>query len=225
MEDHAGDVQSGDKQGESMRAVIIANGQFPRKEYPRYLLASADILVCCDGALVTLEKQGIVPYAVVGDMDSVCHRALKRFNGVVVDDRDQDTNDLTKAFNYLTENFPDVEELHILGATGRSEAHTLGNMSLLMEYQQRCPQIRMDMVSDYSTILAVTDTETLFVGQGRRVSVFSPDTSLKICSEGLKWPLDNVVFDNWWKATLNLANSDSITLRFSHKSMALIVLD
>ena len=60
--------------------AIVCNGSFPRTEYPLYLLRSADFVVCCDGALQTLEKKGIVPDVVVGDMDSVCGRALKRFH-------------------------------------------------------------------------------------------------------------------------------------------------
>ena len=40
---------------------IVCNGQFPRKEYPLYLLRSADAVVCCDGALQALEKRGIEP--------------------------------------------------------------------------------------------------------------------------------------------------------------------
>ena len=31
------------------QAVIIGNGDFPRKEYPRLLLRQADVIVCCDG--------------------------------------------------------------------------------------------------------------------------------------------------------------------------------
>ena len=208
-----------------MTAAIIANGQYPRKEYPRYLISSADIVVCCDGALGMLEKQGIVPSAVVGDMDSVCSRALKRFGGEIVKVDEQESNDLTKAFNYVVEKYPEIEGIHFIAATGRSEAHTVANMSLLMEYQQRCPQIRMDMVSDYSTILALTDSDKIQIGEGRRISIFTPDKTLRIKSEGLQWPLDEVVFDNWWKGSLNIASRDQVSLKLNHKSMVLIVLD
>jgi hypothetical protein len=34
-----------------------------------------------------------------------------------------------------------------------------------------------------------------------------------------------VVFDNWWKATLNRASADIVTLTFSHPSIALLILD
>ena len=208
-----------------MTAVIIANGQYPRKAFPRYLVASADVVVCCDGALSSLEKQGIIPAAVIGDMDSVCSKALERFSGKVVRVAEQDTNDLTKAFNFVRAEYPEVDTVHFIGTTGRSEAHTIANMSLLMEYQKECPGIRMDMVSDHSSILALCDSDEIHVGKGRRISIFTPDNTLRIKSEGLVWPLDGVVFDNWWKGSLNLASADAVSLTLNHKSMVLIVLD
>lgn len=58
--------------------------------------------------------------------------------------------------------------------------------------------IYVDAVSDYSTVFALTDSCELFVGEGRPVSIFSPDNSLNIKSEGLVWQTSGVVFDNWW---------------------------
>ena len=208
--------------------AIVCNGQFPRKEYPLYLLRSANAVVCCDGALQALEKRGIVPDVVIGDLDSVCGRALKRFPGRVVRVQDQETNDLTKAFSFVMDAYPDCTAIHILAATGYREDHTLGNLSLLMEYERRYRLsergISVDLVSDYSTALALTDSATLDVGQGRSVSLFSTDPMLQVRSEGLEWPTDGVVFDNWWKASLNRASADRITLTFSHPAPVLVIL-
>ena len=54
-------------------AVILCDGAFPTAEYPLYLLGSADVLVCCDGAFGRYLDAGFtrLPDAVVGDMDSV----------------------------------------------------------------------------------------------------------------------------------------------------------
>ena len=87
------------------------------------------------------------------------------------------------------------------------------------------PWASLEMVSDHSTIFAITDTYEMECGEGRKVSIFSPDNSLRIKSEGLEWPTDEVVFDNWWKATLNRASQDKVKLEFSHRSIALIMLN
>lgn len=208
--------------------VIVAAGSFPRTEYPRYLLRSADHLVCCDGALGTLERHGIVPELVIGDMDSICSRTLGRFHGEKVRVAEQETNDLTKAFTFVMERWPDAERITILGASGRREDHTLANYSLLMEYERRfrlsSRGIRVEMVSDYTTAFAVSSDATLHVGQGRSVSLFTADPTLQIRSEGLHWPTDGVCLDNWWKASLNRADRDVITLALSHEAPVLVIL-
>ena len=217
-------------------AVIVGNGQFPKKEYPLYLLESADYVVCCDGALDTYLRHFSGrnlrrPDVVVGDMDSLSKKTAERFRDIAVKIDEQETNDQSKAFHYILEHFPDVDTVHILGATGKREDHTIGNLSLLMEYaremrRQDCGRtVSVDIVSDWSTAFAITDTCTLDVGEGRSVSIICPDNSLNIKSEGLVWPTDNVVFDNLWQTTLNRASADRISLTFSHPSIALIILN
>lgn len=217
-------------------AVIVGNGQFPKKEYPLYLLESADYVVCCDGALDTYLRHFSGrnlrrPDVVVGDMDSLSKKTAERFRDIAVKIDEQETNDQSKAFHYILEHFPDVDTVHILGATGKREDHTIGNLSLLMEYaremrRQDCGRtVSVDIVSDWSTAFAITDSCTLDVGEGRSVSIICPDNSLNIKSEGLIWPTGNVVFDNLWQATLNRASADRISLTFSHPSIALIILN
>lgn len=86
-------------------------------------------------------------------------------------------------------------------------------------------EVFVDIVSDWSSAFAITDTCDLNIGEGRSISIISPDNSLKIKSKGLVWPTDNVVFDNLWKATLNRAATDCVRLEFSHPSIALIILN
>lgn len=215
-------------------AVIIGNGDFPKKEYPLYLLSRADYIVCCDGALdrylrYTRDHSMTLPDAVIGDMDSISASSRKKYAHLAVKVDDQETNDQTKAFDYVIRTFKDVSEIIFLAATGKREDHTLGNMSLLMEYARRddvkASGIHIEMVSDYSTIIPVTDSTELDCGQGRSISIISPDSSLRIRSKGLQWPTDNVIFDNWWKATLNRASEDTVKLTFSHPSAALVIMD
>ena len=212
-----------------MNIVILAAGDFPRNAYPLYLLDQAEAVVCCDSALKAVLKHGVQPTAVVGDMDSIAPAVLKGFEGEVVRIAEQDDNDLTKAMRYVLERYKDVSEITILGATGKREAHTIGNLSLLMEYEKSfglCARgVNLQIVSDYSTAFVVNDSCSLALGEGRSVSFFTCDPSLNIKSSGLQWPLDSVVFDNWWKATLNRATSDEISLKFNHPAPLLVILD
>ena len=228
--------------------MIIGGGEFPKKAYPRELIRQADVIVCCDGNALKaflrnrekiFKEDKREPDAVVGDMDSMPKRLAEKYSPILVKVEEQDDNDQTKAFNYVLDHYPEVDTIHFIAATGKREDHTVGNLGLLMEYarseagtigEQGRTTVgersrTIDMVSDYTTAFAITESCELVLGKGRRISVFSPDNSLTIKSDGLEWPTDKVVFDNWWKATLNRTNKDVLTLELSHKSLVLVVVD
>lgn len=211
------------------RIAILCNGAFPTQPYPLYLLESADSVVCCDGAL---EKfigafPGKEPLAVIGDMDSLSPSLQASFASVLVHETEQDYNDLTKAMRWVLREHPEATEITILGATGLREDHTVGNLGLLMEYTRMFAlgERRLSMVSDFGTAFAIADSCSLHLGEGRRISIFSADNSLTIHSTGLEWPLDGVVFDAWWKGTLNRTTADVVTLTLSHPSPVLLITD
>ena len=216
--------------------VIICDGQFPKTEYPRYLIGTADFTICCDGALTKYLKnsksifgQERTPDLVIGDMDTLSAAMQKKYSNIIIKESEQEHNDQTKAVRWVMNNLDEVSHIYIIGATGGRTDHTIGNISLLMEYTRmfdlEAKGVTIEMVTDNGSVFAINDTTEFDCGQGRSVSIFSPDNSLRIKSEGLEYPTDEVVFDNWWKATLNKASQDTVKLIFSHKSMALIMLD
>ncbi len=214
--------------------VIICDGNFPKTEYPRYLIRCADFIVCCDGALTKFirNSKGIfgterLPDLVIGDMDTLSVQMQKKYASIIIKENEQDHNDQTKAIRWVLNNIRDIEAIHILGATGGRADHTIGNLSLLMEYTRMfdLKDIILESVSDEGTAFPITDTFEFECGQGREISIFSPDNTLKIKSTGLEYPTEDVVFDNWWKATLNKAAEDKVKLEFSHKSIALILMN
>ena len=216
--------------------VIICDGQFPESEYPHYLMRTADYTICCDGALTKYLRHSRSifgeerrPDLVIGDMDTLSRAMQKKHDDIIIKVEEQEHNDQTKAVRWALTEMEGVGYIYILGATGGRLDHTIGNASLLMEYTRMfdlaAKGVTIEMISDTCTAFAVNDTVEFDCGIGRKVSIFSPDNSLRIKSKGLEYPTDEVVFDNWWKATLNKAVTDTVRLEFSHPSMALIILD
>lgn len=214
--------------------VIICDGQFPKTEYPRYLIRTADFIICCDGALKkfikhseTIFGEERLPDLVIGDMDTLPVSWQKKYADIIVKESEQEHNDLTKAVRWALSNISGIGNLYILGSTGGRADHTIGNLSLLMEYTRmfNLGEIMLEAVTDEGTIFAINDTTEFDCGTGRSVSIFSPDSTLKIKSSGLEYQTEGVVFDNWWKATLNKASQDNVRLEFNHPSMALIILN
>ena len=214
--------------------VIICDGVFPKSEYPRYLIRTADFIICCDGALVKFLRNSKaifgeqrLPDLVTGDMDTLSESMQKKHADIIVKEDEQEHNDQTKAVRWALNNLEGIESIYIIGATGGRADHTIGNAALLMEYTRMFDLngINIESITDNGTIFPINDTIEFDCGTGREVSIFTPDNTLRIKSEGLMYPTDEVVFDNWWKATLNKSVSDTVKLTFSHPSMALIILD
>ncbi len=214
--------------------VIICDGVFPKSEYPRYLIRTADFIICCDGALVKFLRNSKaifgeqrLPDLVTGDMDTLSESMQKKYADIIVKEDEQEHNDQTKAVRWALNNLEGIEYIYIIGATGGRADHTIGNAALLMEYTRMFDLngINIESVTDNGTIFPINDTIEFDCGTGREVSIFTPDNTLRIKSEGLMYPTDDVVFDNWWKATLNKSVADTVKLTFNHPSMALIILD
>ena len=216
------------------RVVIICDGNFPKTEYPRYLIRTADFIICCDGALMKFLRnskaifgEARLPDLVTGDMDTLSAAMQKKYADIIVKEDEQEHNDQTKAVRWALSNLDGIESICILGATGGRADHTIGNISLLMEYTRMFDlgDMNLEMVTDNQTIFPITDSTEFDCGTGRQVSIFSPDNSLRIKSEGLSFPTEDVIFDNWWKATLNKATQDTVKLELNHPSIALVMIN
>ncbi len=199
--------------------VILAAGDFPQSEAPLTVLREADLRICCDSAAEALVAHGLTPDRIVGDLDSLSPAFRERFADRITHISEQDDNDLTKAFHLALTLSP--SRITILGATGKREDHTLGNISLLLDYAREasCP---VTMLTDYGRFETIFDTATLPSVPGQQISIFAFDNTLTIKSAGLKYPTDQVRFDTLWKATLNEALSSSFTLTLSHPSGVLL---
>ena len=180
--------------------VILAAGDFPgRGGEARRILDSAERVVCCDSAADAFRRNcGREPFAVVGDCDSVKGRF-----GNVVRVEEQDTNDLAKAVRFCREK--GIGNLVILGATGKRDDHSLGNIFRALDFA-------IDVVTDYGRFAVLEGTKTYRVKPGSGVSVFAVDPETEMTSKGLKWPLDGVKFENLYCATLNRTVGGEVTL-------------
>ena len=187
------------------QAVILANGEYPAHELPLRLLAAAQLVVCCDGAANEYISRGHTPDVIIGDGDSLLPEYKKRFSSIILQISDQETNDQTKAVHYLQSK--GIRKIAIVGATGKREDHTLGNISLLMEYMRSGMEVRT--VTDYGTFIPVSDTQSFASHPGQQVSIINFGAE-GLKGEGLFYPLSD--FSNWWQGTLNEATADEFTI-------------
>jgi len=195
---------------QNSRTVIVADGTFPTHSVPLDYLKKADRIICCDGSVANLFRADFIPEAIVGDMDSLGDDMANRFADRLFPDGNQDTNDLTKAVNWCKGK--GYRDLVIIGATGKREDHTIGNISLLTDYIK---DVNIFMVTDTGFFLPLMKSSEISSFPGQQVSVFAINPDTEITSYGLRYPLNHTKIKNWWYATLNESTGDSFSLEFS----------
>lgn len=179
-------------------AIVVGNGCFPNNEQALSWLRNPDLYkVCCDGAADEfIKRMGKMPNAVVGDFDSISSETAVALKNIMHKVEDPEINDQTKAVNFLTG--LGYHRLAILGATGKREDHTLGNISLLIDYMRMGIDVRM--YTDYGVFIPCCDETQFSCCVHQPISIFSMKAK-GFRSEGLKYPLHEL--ENWWNGTLN----------------------
>lgn len=187
---------------EKENAVVLGAGDYPRHPIPLRLLQEAGRVVCCDGAAEEyIRREKKLPWRIVGDGDSLGEEFKERNREIVRCFSEQENNDQTKATLYLLEH--GVREIIYLGATGRREDHTIGNVSLLVDYMNK--GLRVKMYTDKGVFLPAKArfTDDMLpdeVKNSQTISIFSFGAE-NLRSSGLQYPLHDL--NSWWQGTLN----------------------
>ena len=186
-------------------AVILANGDYPSASIPLQVLKGAPYVVCCDGGANEYIAKGNLPDIIIGDGDSLSEENRIKHASLIYHNPDQETNDQTKAMQYLLSK--GKKRIAIVGATGKREDHTIGNISLLMEYMRMGAEVRS--YTDYGVFIPCKDTCSFECKKGQQVSIFN-FTAKGLKEKGLAYPIYD--FTTWWQGTLNTCTDTSFTI-------------
>ena len=180
-------------------AVILADGLFPSASIPLRLLKDAPFVCACDGAINYYPEADVV----VGDGDSVPESLRYRLIRI----EEQEDNDLTKSTRYCLSK--GMKRIVYLGATGKREDHTLGNISLIVRYF--CEMgVEPILVTDYGWFVVAQGDSEFESFAGQQVSIFN-FSCRSLSSEGLRW--QSYPYNQLWQGTLNEAISTSFKLK------------
>lgn len=187
------------------QVVVVGNGEFPTTPLPLKILKEATTIILCDGAANSYIKTGRNFDAIIGDGDSVSTEVKQNYASKIIINSDQETNDQTKAINFLYSK--GITEVSIIGATGKREDHSLGNISLLIDYMQQ--GINAKIFTDYGVFIPVTGNAKVLVNPKQKVSIFNYNCT-EMSAIGLKYPIR--AFNALWQGTLNEALNNEIII-------------
>ena len=192
------------------KTVILADGELPVHPIPKKLLLEAERVVCCDGAAAAAIEYGIEPECIIGDLDSLSLDLQRKYFNRMHQDVNDEFNDLTKAVNHCIKKH--WREITIVGATGKREDHSLGNISLTADYAEMA---KIQLVTNYGTFVPILESANFESFAGQQVSIFSMNPETLITSAGLKYPLTKQNLKKWWQGTLNESTGDAFEIKIN----------
>jgi len=148
------------------------------------LWARGVALVGADGGADSIGAAGLVPAAIIGDLDSLSDRAGWEKRTRVLHIPEQITTDFQKAL-YSTS----APVTLALGMTGRRLDHTLAALSAVLQY---APARRLLLVDAVDVALAATGSVRFEAGPGERVSIHPLLPIVFTRSRGLYYPMDGL---------------------------------
>ena len=199
------------------KILILANGEFPKREKALKLLESNLSLVCCDGAANKCYSAGFKPDIIIGDIDSLDSELKDLFSNRIIKYEDQSSNDLSKALNWASEN--NIKSVTILGADGGDDDHYLGNLFLVLENNY---DFKVKIITNNGDFELVND-KSFPSKPNQKISIFCTDREARISSNGLKYELESYQFTNFYGATLNESLGDSFTITCDRENVNILV--
>ncbi len=168
-------------------ALLIGNGPEVSSARLRLLARQAGFILAADGGANAALKAGLVPHAIIGDLDSVSAAARRKFASsewIFVDN--QDNTDLQKALDYLQAR--GCKKCTLTGFTGGRLDFTLGNIWALLPYARK---MDLCVAGDGWRLYPVCTRRTFTARVGTRVSLLPLTCCQGVTLTGLKFPLIN----------------------------------
>lgn len=204
--------------------AIIANGEFPSSQKVLNWLQFNQLMIACDGALINLKQQDLIADFAIGDGDSSNLLSDLPVKNPFIQIKDQNSNDLSKAVNWIAENYGTETPIIIYAANGQREDHALANIALLQQYAERFS--RIIILSDYGIWLPLSvGTNYIHSQPGQQISFFSLNSQLQLSCAQLKWPLKNFHFEFLNSGTLNEATGTQLKITVTHPGLVYLAFE
>jgi len=197
------------------KCIILANGKPPKKSIITFFQGRGYTKhICADGGANAALKMNLIPNVIIGDLDSISKKALKKFQSVVkiIRIKRQNDTDVEKCLKYAISN--KFDEAILLGATGNRLDHTFCNLGIVLKF---FPKIKISLIAENSFLSAFKGNVNLTTHPGETVSIYGIDDKTKIVSKGLKYKLKNIALPfGKRESTSNIATGKNVELKIKN---------
>jgi len=180
-----------------MQCTIMTNGEYAALFRYRSIIDNSPLIICADGGANYAYQLEIIPYCIVGDMDSIRPEVVEHYTQLGVPfykyPKRKDFTDTQLALGIAEEK--GAEEITLLGSLGGRLDHTLSNLYGSMDFVQKGNRI-IHYHPDYQVYIINRNLEIRGT-PGDVVSVISlTDTSQGVTEVGFEYPLHEVILES-----------------------------
>ncbi|MDX9897943.1 MAG: thiamine diphosphokinase [Spirochaetia bacterium] len=188
-------------------ALLVIGGDPPPFRALQDRLSEFSFICAADSGLDTLRAWNLRPDLVVGDMDSISNPAIiSEYPGSMVFPVDKDDTDTEIGLAELRKR--GYETIVMAGGGGGRLDHLLALRALLER-----PSGPDEWLCSGSRIVRLQEPRRFRVGTGATVSVFPlSGGAIGMHSEGLRWPLAGLSWDQSHFGISNMASSDEVLI-------------
>lgn len=180
----------------SKKIIIISGGRFGDPIFFKKKIAEIidSLIIACDSGVRHLQKSGIKPDVIIGDMDSIEPAQLASYSAqgvqIIKYPANKDFTDTELALDYALNLKPTA--IYIWGALGGRLDHTLANVFLLRKGQKA--GIKTYLIDEYCEAFIVGKEAAFVDAKGVTVSLFAFSPKVEGLSlSGFVYPLKDAV--------------------------------
>jgi len=169
--------------------LLFLNGELPDRALVRRIARRCAMLVCADGGARHARSLGLIPDAVVGDMDSLA-RPLPRSwaQTFFCCDFDENASDFDKALDFVRRT--GCRRVYVAGLLGGRLDHSLVNLALARRFGARPELVIVDR--GVAALLG-PGRRRLRCRRGELVSLLAANSAARVSISGVRYPLARAV--------------------------------
>lgn len=194
--------------------MTLLGGGLTQFSHVKQSLTVAPILVAADGGADTALAAGVVPVAVIGDMDSISPETRSQIAPDALHHiAEQDSTDFEKCLRSV-----EAPAILALGFTGGRLDHQLAACTALVRF----PDKIVLMLSEDDVCFLCPERLQIDLPKGTRFSLY-PMGQVRGQSEGLKYPIDGLTFSPAAQVGTSNEVTGPVSVRIDKREMLVIV--
>jgi len=192
-----------------MKACIVCSGEIKDYGWALSQVRRYELLIAADGGANHLDKMGVIPHVIIGDLDSIDPAVLKNAESTerisFPEEKDKTDTELAVALAFDR----GAGSIDLLGATGGRLDHTLGNISLAVKFPGK-----IAIRTFGSTLEAVDHRQECRIKAlpGSMVSLIPYPTARNVTTKGLKYSLEKEELSSGTRGISNLLCRSDATI-------------